>query len=314
MKRLLLLLVAAMCVVVSAWGARFALPGGGTMYYEVYGEGTPVLLLHGHSLDHRMWAGQVELLKDKYKVIVPDMRGYGLSSDPEEGYQFTHLDDVLALLDKLGIQKVHVIGLSMGAYVAGDFLGMHPERLLSCTMLGGEPCTFTGPSRPRSEKEKAQRRKQIAKTRKNVERYKREHVKDLLEACYSGNVERIREELTQEIMDWRAWQALHVTGRVYYGLDAYKKLVERRPKVPTLIVYGSAETNRTADALYFLPNGRQMIFDHCGHMVNLEQPELLNATLLLWLEEQELRTKTTADAVRKQQPMAVRKTKTKTKK
>lgn len=265
--------------------AKIHLRGGGEMYYEEYGEGVPVLLIHGHTLDRRMWAEQVELLKDSFHVIVPDLRGYGLSSDPKEGYQFTHLDDMIALMDSLQIGKAHVIGLSMGAYVAGDMVSMHPERLLSCMMVSGEPCRFYGPSRPRSAKEIAQRRADILKVKKDVEGYKRNRIEDLLKECFEGNVERIRPILTEEIMDWRAWQALHVTGRVYYGLDAWAKLRQKKPAVPALIIYGAKETTEQSPALEFLPNGRQLIFDDCGHMVNLEQPELFNQTLLEWLEE-----------------------------
>ena len=50
---------------------------GGVMYYEETGSGEPVLLLHGHTLDRRMWDGQVEYLKESFRLIVPDMRGYG---------------------------------------------------------------------------------------------------------------------------------------------------------------------------------------------------------------------------------------------
>ena len=60
------------------------------MYYEEHGSGEPVLLLHGHTLDRRMWDGQVAVLQDRWRVIVPDLRGYGKTSDPAEGYQFTH--------------------------------------------------------------------------------------------------------------------------------------------------------------------------------------------------------------------------------
>ena len=115
-----------------------SLHDGARIYYEDEGEGEVVLLLHGHTLDRRMWAGQVKVLKDSFRVIVPDFRGYGLSSDPIEGVQFTYADDLIEMLDFLNISKVHVVGLSMGGYVAGDLLAMYPKRLLSCMMVAGE--------------------------------------------------------------------------------------------------------------------------------------------------------------------------------
>ena len=256
---------------------------GGTMYYEETGTGEPVLLLHGHTLDRRMWDGQVELLKGAFRVIVPDMRGYGKSSDPEEGCQFTHMDDILTLMDSLHIEKAHVVGLSMGAYVAGDMVALCPDRLLSCVMVSGETCRFTSPRYPRTAKEIAERRKNIAAVKKDVEGYKRRRVNGLLGACYVGNRDKIRPELEKEIMDWGAWQALHVTGRVYYGQDAWSALVKTKPKVPSFIIYGENEKTSKGYSLAYLPNGKMVNVKQCGHMVNLEKPEEFNEMLLRWL-------------------------------
>lgn len=265
--------------------AQFTIPisDGGTMYYEETGTGEPVLLLHGHTLDRRMWDGQVELLKDSFRVIVPDMRGYGKTSDPREGYQFTHMDDVLTLMDSLHIEKAHVVGLSMGAYVAGDMVALCPQRLLSCVMVSGETCRFTSPRYARNAQEVAKKRKDIASVKKDVEGYKRRRVNGLLGACYVANREKIRPELEKEIMDWGAWQALHVTGRVYYGQDAWSALVKTKPAVPSLIIYGENEHTSKGYSLRYLPNGEMVSVKQCGHMVNLEKPEEFNELLLRWL-------------------------------
>ena len=262
-----------------------ALKGGGQMYYEDTGRGEVVLFLHGHTLDRRMWDGQVAILKDRYRVVVPDLRGYGKTSDPQEGYQFTHADDVIALMDSLGIEKAHVVGLSMGAYVAGDLVALFPERLLSCVMVSGETMAFTGPGKPRTAKEIASRKRDIAKVKANVDAYKRRRVNGLLGACHPANHDKIRAELTREIMDWGAWQALHVTARVYYGEQAWQRLVKEKSQVPSLIIYGESERVSKGHSLPYLPNGRLEVFKKCGHMVNLEQPELFNELLVKWLEE-----------------------------
>jgi len=259
--------------------------GGGKMYYEEVGEGEPIIFLHGHTLDRRMWEKQVELLKDSFHIINPDLRGYGKSSDPEEGYSFTHMDDVLALMDSLHIEKAHVVGLSMGAYVAGDMVALCPERLLSCVMVSGETCRFTGHSVPRSSREISERRRNIASVKRDVEAYKRRRVSGLLGACYSGNHSKIRAELEREIMDWGAWQALHVTCRVYYGEEAWVQLVKKKPTVPSLIIYGENENTSKGYSLRYLPNGRMVSIKKCGHMVNLEQPEQFNKILWDWFME-----------------------------
>lgn len=260
--------------------------GGGQMYYEdTGGDGEVVLFLHGHTLDHRMWDGQVELLKDRYRVVVPDLRGYGKSANPEEGYQFTHADDAIALMDSLGIEKAHVVGLSMGAYVAGDMVALFPERLITCVMVSGETAAFTPPGTPRSAKEIANRKSSIAKVKADVEGFKRRRVEGLLGACHPSNRAKLRAELTREIMDWGAWQNLHVTGRVYYGAQAWNRLKKNKSTVPSLIIYGESERVSKGYSLPYLPNGKLNVFKQCGHMVNLEQPEKFNATLLKWLED-----------------------------
>lgn len=262
------------------------LKGGGTMYYEEVGKGTPVIFLHGHTLDRRMWADQVKALQDEYHVIVPDLRGYGLTSDPEEGYQFTHMDDVVALMDSLHIEKAHVIGLSMGGFIAGDMLGMCPERLLSCVMVSGETLSSNGPSRPRTAQEKAKLRSEGAQVARNLDAYRKRRVGVLKNACVVWN-DYVRTICTEEIMDYGCWQPTHVPARIYYAHDAMVKLQKQRPDVPTLIIYGDKERTTDSSLLRFLPRGHQKVFKKCGHMVNLEYPELFNTTLIDWLHSTE---------------------------
>lgn len=262
------------------------LQGGGTMYYEEVGEGAPVIFLHGHTLDRRMWADQVKALQDCYRVIVPDLRGYGLSSDPLPGYQFTHMDDVVALMDSLHIVKAHVVGLSMGGFIAGDMIAMCPERLLSCVMVSGETVGYPGPKTPRSAQDKAKWKASGDQVRRDVEAYKRRRVNTLRNACVVWN-DYVKNACTEEVMAWGCWQAMNVPGRIYYGSEALAQLKARKPEVPALIIYGDKERTGKSALLPYLPNGRQIIFKKCGHMVNLEYPELFNTTLIDWLAEVE---------------------------
>lgn len=271
----------------SVMAETILLRGGGTMYYEDTGEGAPVILLHGHTLDRRMWADQVAALQDCYRVIVPDLRGYGLSSDPKEGFQFTHMDDVVALMDSLGIAKAHVVGLSMGGFIAGDMLGLCPERLLSCVMVSGETSSYYGPSTPRSAQEKAKLRASGNQVRQDLNGYKRRRINVLKNACTVWN-DHVRTACTEEVMDWGCWQAMNVPARIYYGREALAKVKSRKPEVPALIIYGDKERTTDSSLLQFLPRGRQVIFKKCGHMVNLEYPELFNETLLGWFAELEM--------------------------
>ena len=256
---------------------------GARIYYDDIGKGEVVLLLHGHTLDKRMWAEQVKVLKDSFRVIVPDFRGYGLSSDPIEGVQFTYADDLIEMLDSLDISKVHVVGLSMGGYVAGDLLAMYPSRLLSCMMVAGEICNRPGPTMPKTREERERQRQWNAKSLKvGLVNYKIDRINQLV-ARAGSHGEEMRQPLTVMILEWRAWQAQHVTCRVYYGRDAWARLKETKPNVPSLIIYGEKEGAGRSRMLDYLPDADQLTFEDCGHMVNMEQPALFNETLLRWL-------------------------------
>jgi pimeloyl-ACP methyl ester carboxylesterase len=102
------------------------------MYYAVYGEGDPVLLIHGGLGHADIWANQViDLMKD-HKVIVADSRGHGRSTRNSDPYGYDLMaSDYLALLDHLKIDKVALVGWSDGGIIGLDIAMKHPERLTS---------------------------------------------------------------------------------------------------------------------------------------------------------------------------------------
>lgn len=262
--------------------------GGAQLYVEEKGRGSEtVIFLHGHSLDTRMWDAQFDEFAKHYRCLRFDFRGYGQSSAQTEDFQFTHMDDLLCIMDSLGIEKAHIVGLSMGSFVAGDVLAMHPERLLSCVMASGgiHPCK--GPSQPMDEEEKAKRDVEIAALQaKGVDVMKQEW----LEALVSGGGskrESIREDLWAMIDDWSAWQALHKEVRLIYGRDAWKVFSERTTDVPTLMIRGSRDVKNGQyhpREMKHLSCGQAVVLPDCGHMLNMEQPEAFNELVLKFLQ------------------------------
>lgn len=109
---------------------------GITMYYRDIGKPSePVILLHGFPETGDAFAPVVAELGKRYRLIVPDLRGAGLSQRPASGYEKkTQATDVKQLMDHLGIDKAHVIGHDIGARVAYAFAVQYPERLLSLTV------------------------------------------------------------------------------------------------------------------------------------------------------------------------------------
>ena len=121
----------------------FADANGARLYYEVYGEGEPLLLIMGLGANHLAWASHVPAYAREFQVIVFDNRGTGQSDFPED-VDFTiplMADDAAALLDALGVDRAHVYGVSMGGMIAQELALRHPRRLrsliLGATWPGG---------------------------------------------------------------------------------------------------------------------------------------------------------------------------------
>lgn len=260
----------------------------GRLYYQSYGAGEPLIFVHGHSLDRRMWDEQIAPFAENYRVIVYDARGYGRSSAQREGFLFTHADDLVALMDRLGIEKAHVVGLSMGGFITGDMVAMYPERLRSATLASGHIRSTPSVNEPMTADEIAAKEAAIAALRRQgVGRMKREWHAKLL-ASGGSRRERMRRPLWRMIRRWSAWQPLHHEVHCYYAREAMQRLRERQPAVPTLFVEGGSPSNGTprlpAMAAY-LPDSRFIVLEDCGHMLNMEQPEAFNAALAAFLAE-----------------------------
>jgi pimeloyl-ACP methyl ester carboxylesterase len=105
---------------------------GAELWYEVSGEGEPVIQIHGAGFGHFNFAPATPALAERFRVIDYDMRGYGQSDRPIQHYDMeVWADDVAGLLDALDVPEVHVHGTSMGGMIAIVFAGKYPERTTS---------------------------------------------------------------------------------------------------------------------------------------------------------------------------------------
>ena len=107
---------------------------GISMYYAIYGdtESTPILMIHGGLAHGDIWSSQVADLSPDYRVIVADTRGHGRSTNDGSDYSIALLaQDYVALLDTLGVEKVHLVGWSDGANIGYEISKTAPDRLAS---------------------------------------------------------------------------------------------------------------------------------------------------------------------------------------
>lgn len=101
-----------------------------TLQHLDEGKGIPLLCIHAFPLDGRMWQPQLDGLKDVYRLIVPDLRGFGKSAVlPAATSLETHASDLAALLDEKGLRRAVVMGVSMGGYIALAFAKKYPDRV-----------------------------------------------------------------------------------------------------------------------------------------------------------------------------------------
>jgi 3-oxoadipate enol-lactonase len=127
------------------------------MYYEINDYTDPwtspetILMLHGNAESSLAWYGWVPILARRYRLVRPDMRGYGMSTPMPRDFPWT-LDrliaDYVCLMDALEIERFHLVGAKIGGTIARAFAARHPTRMRSLTVVGSPPATRS-PADPR---------------------------------------------------------------------------------------------------------------------------------------------------------------------
>ena len=102
---------------------------GKKIWYDVVGDGDPLVLIGGSSLVRRQWDFMLPILQDHFKVILYDQRGAGLSDRSPVGITVEQwVDDLKMILDEIGVEKTHIFGTSNGSFIVIRFAAKYPER------------------------------------------------------------------------------------------------------------------------------------------------------------------------------------------
>jgi len=114
------------------------------LYYEQHGEGEPIIFSYGWLDDCSVWSSQIEHFSERYNTIVYDHRGHGRSDKPEGDYSMQTLsNDLHALIEKLGLNDVILVGHSMGGVTALTYTLDHPDKVSKLVLV--DPGALAGP-------------------------------------------------------------------------------------------------------------------------------------------------------------------------
>jgi pimeloyl-ACP methyl ester carboxylesterase len=245
------------------------------------GAGTPLVLLHAFPLDGRMWAPQVEALAGTYQVIVPDLRGFGAARDQavtEAGMDLL-ADDLARLLDDRGLDRVVLGGLSLGGYVALAFMRGHADRVSGLVLLDTK-ATADGDQARGDRLAMAER----------VLAEGNGFVPEVMLPRLLGQTSREhRPEVVEKVAALIREQAPAAIAGAQRGMAARADTTDvlATIKVPTLVVTGEEDVvtgpEVGRDLAAGIPGARFLLVEEAGHLVNLEQPEIVNEALLDFL-------------------------------
>ena len=260
----------------------FAKVGRAKLYYEIMGEGPPLVLIHGGMVDRRMWDDQFEAFARHFRVIRYDARQHGKSRSRPEVY--TDHDDLYALLKQLDIDKAFIMGLSMGGRIAIDFTLKYPEmvRALIPVAPGLSGYGITG-----------------EKVNENTAAFLAAYgAGDLTQAVEwmqrswtdgpqrtPADVDPLVRERVREMLAGGVWRMQYQRQAQRLEPPAVGRLSEIR--APTLAIVGDLDMPDILVIVDLLikeiPGARKVVIPGTAHMVNMERPAEFNRAVFEFL-------------------------------
>lgn len=248
--------------------------GDGKIYYEIEGDGEVLVLIHAGFVDSRMWDGQWEAFSRHYRVLRFDMSGFG-KSDPATG-PVSRRQELYLLLQKLGIERAHLLGCSMGGETAIDFTLEHPDIVLSLIVVNGTPGGFEMRGEPPF---------QVLEMLQALEQGDLDRVSDLQLSLWVDGTFRKPEQVNPLIRQRAAeMNRIAVENGTWATADSNPLNPLNPPaagrlfeiNVPALIIAGSLDNPEILRAADLLANkikkAKKIIILDTAHLPNMEKP------------------------------------------
>lgn len=244
------------------------------IYYEAAGQGQPFVMLHAGIAHSAMWDPQFEYFAHKYRVIRYDQRGFGKTVTTSK--EIDRRADLLALLDRLGVERAILMGCSMGGSTALDFTLEHPERVAALILIDAGASGFEPPQ----ELVKQWEEQDAAFAAGDLER-----VIALELAMWVDGPNRTAEQVNPDV---RAKVRAMELDNFKIDADDYRSVPLDPPaagrlnhiKVPTLVIVGTGDQPYVVENAQRLareiPNAQLLMLEKLGHLPSLEKPEEVN--------------------------------------
>lgn len=254
----------------------FAKINGIDLYYETHGSGPALVLAHGGGGSHLSWWQQVPALSQTYTVITFDHRSFGQSRDVPNGPGANaFVQDLVALLDHLGVEKAAVVGQSMGGWTVCGFAASHPERV-SALILCDTTCGVDTPD--------------ATKAHANIRERSQGNLAQILTNAYSKYFP-VRAPalcfLYQQISTLNTYVAPNLVPTLFSLKHSVIPIIEH--KIPTLLLVGEEDVLTPPQAMESIaaqiPHARFVKIPQAGHSVYFERAEEFNRIVREFLQE-----------------------------
>ena len=254
---------------------------GVRLYFEETGAGTPVIFVHEYAGDFRSWEPQLRHFGQRYRALAFNARGYPPSDVPEtvERYgQARAADDVAAVLDHLGLDRAHVVGLSMGGFATLHFGFRHAARARSLTVAG---CGY-GAEPDQRARFRAEAEAVADFIRNNgMAAFSEKYACGPTRVQFENKDRRGFAEFKRMLAEHDARGAINTQLGVQRERPSLYDLVDemRRLSVPTLILTGDEDWPCLNPGILMkreIASAALAVMPNCGHAINLENPDEFN--------------------------------------
>ena len=260
---------------------------GTSLAFNVRGSGPPLVLIMGYRLNSAAWPAEfVEGLAERFALVLIDNRGTGLSDKPTSGYAISNMaDDVIGMMDYLGITQANVLGYSMGGAIAQELVCHHPERVSSlvlfATLCGGPSAAYAGPN--------AMRTMSNLEGMTPAEAARRIWAVTYEPGYLAANRDKIERQMRLEIENPTPLHAADLQFQALVDFDSSKALPDVRAR--TLIVTGDRDQlipPRNSEVLAeLIPEARLTVLRGHGHRAIWEAPKRCVALVADFIERRD---------------------------